>query len=293
MHRRPLVALSGAFACAAGLTVTGFIARAYPVGRFRDAATLEGFTELNRPRLAPLVDRIAHLADPEPYVLIGVVLVLIALVRGRIRVAIAVPIVMFCASASTELLKHLLAHPRPSEWFGGATIEAASWPSGHATAAMALALCAAMVSPPRLRATVAALGGGFAVAVSYSILMLGWHFPSDVLGGFLVAATWTLLAVAALAVGRRQESESAASPLARASGVAAPLAIVTAALGGVVGIVLSRPHVVTEYAANHRTFVIGALAIPLLAAALAAILVFAMSARPGTYAGGGRGAYSR
>jgi membrane-associated phospholipid phosphatase len=290
MHRRPLVALSGAFACGIGLTITGLIARAYPVARFRDAATLEGFTELNRPRLAPLVDRIAHLADPTPYAVIGAVLVVVALVRGRVRVAIAVPIVMFCASASTELLKHMLAHPRPSEWFGKTTIDAASWPSGHATAAMALAMCAVMVAPPRLRPTVAALGGGFAVAVSYSVLMLGWHFPSDVLGGFLVAATWTLLAVAVLNAGRRSEAYARPGLFAAPGGVAAPLAIVTAAIGGVIGIVLSRPHVVTEYASNHRTFVIGALAIPLLAAALAAILVFAMSARR---LGGEPGAYSR
>jgi membrane-associated phospholipid phosphatase len=287
MHRRPLVALSGALASAVGLTITGFIAQAYPVARFRDAATLEGFTALNRPRLAPLVDRIAHLADPEPYVVIGVVLVLIALLRGRIRLAIAVPIVMVCASASTELLKHLLAHPRPSEWFGNSTVSAASWPSGHATAAMTVALLGVMVAPPRLRPTAAALGGGFAVAVSYSILMLGWHFPSDVLGGFLVAATWTLLAVAALTAGRREEPEVSQSAVAQTAGVAAPLAIVTAALGAVIGIVLSRPHVVTEYASNHRTFVIGALAIPLLAALLGAALVYAMNSRPGP------GAYSR
>jgi membrane-associated phospholipid phosphatase len=281
MHRRPLVALSGALVCALGLTVTGIIARAYPVARFRDAATLEGFTELNRPRLAPLVDAIAHLADPLPYFVIGAVLVLIALVRGRVRVAIAVPIVMVCASASTELLKHLLAHPRPSEWFG-TTIEAASWPSGHATAAMALALCGVMVAPPGLRPTAAAVGGGFAVAVSYSILMLGWHFPSDVLGGFFVAATWTLLAVAALNAGRRRE-ESTAGVFGRPGGIAAPVAVVTAAIGAVIGIVLSRPHVVTEYASNHRTFVIGALAIPLVAAVLAAGLVYAMSGRPRVY----------
>ena len=26
----------------------------------------------------------------------------------------------------------------------------------------------------------------FAIAVSYSFLELGWHYPSDVLGGFLI-----------------------------------------------------------------------------------------------------------
>ncbi len=40
----------------------------------------------------------------------------------------------------------------------------------------------------------------FAIAVSYSFLELGWHYPSDVLGGFLVATVWTLLGIAALAL---------------------------------------------------------------------------------------------
>jgi hypothetical protein len=31
----------------------------------------------------------------------------------------------------------------------------------------------------------------FAIAVSYAILALGWHFLSDVIGGFFVAAMWT------------------------------------------------------------------------------------------------------
>jgi membrane-associated phospholipid phosphatase len=284
MHRRPRVALGAALVCTIGLAVTWLIARSYPVARFRDATTLEGFTGLNGPRLVPLVDAIAHLADPGPYLLIGSALSLIALLRGRPGVALAVPIVLVGAGATTELLKPLLAHPRPSEWLGPSRIDAASWPSGHATAAMTLALCGVMVVPPALRPTAAALGGAFAVAVSYSILMLGWHFPSDVLGGFLVAAIWTLLAVAAVGAGRsRRQDEEAADRASPASRVAAPLAVVAAGVGAVIGIVLSSPEVVTSYAANRRTFLIGALAIPALAAALAGALIYALSARPGAY----------
>ena len=63
---------------------------------------------------------------------------------------------------------------------------------------MMLALCAVLVSPRRLRPLVALLGTALAVGVSYSILVLGWHFPSDVLGGFLVAGGWTSLTLAGL-----------------------------------------------------------------------------------------------
>ena len=63
---------------------------------------------------------------------------------------------------------------------------------------MSLALASVLAVSGSMRPAVAALGALFAVAVSYSFLTLGWHFPSDVFGGFLVAATWTLLAIAGL-----------------------------------------------------------------------------------------------
>jgi membrane-associated phospholipid phosphatase len=61
-----------------------------------------------------------------------------------------------------------------------------------------------IVAPPRLRPTVGAVGGAFALAVAYAILTLGWHFPSDVFGGYLVAATYVLLAVSAIALSERR-----------------------------------------------------------------------------------------
>src|SRR5438128_469793 len=87
------------------------------------------------------------------------------------------------AVLAATLIKPLLAHPRAANLLGGVRPpQAGSWPSGHATAAMSLALCCVLAAPGRLRPAVAALGAAFAVAVSYSFQTLGWHYPSDVLG---------------------------------------------------------------------------------------------------------------
>jgi membrane-associated phospholipid phosphatase len=59
-------------------------------------------------------------------------------------------------------------------------------------------LCALLVLPARLRPPAAALGALFAAAVGCSLLILAWHLPSDVVGGYLVAALWASLAVAGL-----------------------------------------------------------------------------------------------
>src|SRR4051812_30123328 len=171
MLRRPGPPLALAVACAVALALTGALAKLVPVTRARDAQTLDGFLGLNKPRLTPVLDHVAHLADPAPYALTALLLALVALARGRRRSALAIPLVFVLTGMTTELLKHVVASPRVDEWLGSAPqIAAASWPSGHATAAMTMALCAVLAAPPRLRPTVAAVGGAFAVAVAYAIL---------------------------------------------------------------------------------------------------------------------------
>jgi membrane-associated phospholipid phosphatase len=77
-------------------------------------------------------------------------------------------------------------------------------------------LCAVLVAPARSRALVATLGGIYALAVGCSLLILAWHMPSDVLGGYLVAALWMAIVVAALRISdRRWPSASRRSAPAR------------------------------------------------------------------------------
>jgi membrane-associated phospholipid phosphatase len=269
-HPHPLL---GALICLCALVATGVLALTVPAVQVRDQAALRGFVEieLNRPRLGPLADHIASLADPVPYLLIGLALAVVAYVRGRPRVAAAIVLLLVATGTTTQILKPLLAHPRPDDWAYG-RISDASWPSGHATAAMTLALCAVMAAPQRLRPIVALVAAAFATAVSYAILMLAWHFPSDVLGGLLVAGTWTCLAVAAInALERRWPSPArAAEPPIRplepqvVGGAIAGVALVVAAVA------LTGPADVAGYAVDRPTFVAGAGAIAVLAGALAA-----------------------
>jgi len=271
-------AVRGAALCAAGLVVTGLLAYESPVFKAHDAATLQGFEGLARPRLTPALDRIAHLADPAPFALIGLALIIVAIARGRARVGLAIAIVLPAAAVTTESLKHVLAHPRLAEWLGADQIGAASWPSGHATAAMALALCGVIAVPGRFRPLAATVGGLFAIAVSYAILALGWHFPSDVIGGFFVAGMWTALAVAAVRAAdarwRPARRETAAPSPRRGTVVGAVPALIVAGVGALalaVAIAVGRPHAIATYASDHPSFMLGAAAIAALAALLAAV----------------------
>ena len=281
MLRRPGPPLLLAMATAIALAITGVLAKLVPLTRASDARTLNGFVDLNAPHLTPALNAIAHLADPMPYALVGLALAAIALARGRARVAVAIALLFVATGATTESLKHLLATPRFDEWLGHDQIGAASWPSGHSTAAMTMALCAVLAAPPRLRPTVAAIGGAFAVAVAYAILTLGWHFPSDVFGGYLVAATYVLLALSAIAFSeRRWPSRRGAEAASRPVDVVPALGVALVAAGAAIGVALARPQALLDYASAHTTFVAGALAIAALAAVLAGVIGSGFRAAP-------------
>ncbi len=272
-------ALVAAGVSAGLLFVTWFAAFHIGLVERADQSILQGFSDVgHRNGIEPVANFIANLCSPEPYLYFAWIPMLVAVLRGRPRVALAIGVILLGANLTTHLLKPLLAQPRPTWLLHGVTpVSAASWPSGHATAAMSFALCAVLGAPARVRPLVAAIGAAFAVAVCYSFLALGWHYPSDVLGGFLVAATWTLLAVAALLAmphARPAVASVSRTPTWRALGPPAAAVIGAGALALLVAV--ARPHAVVSFARSHEVFIIGAAAIALVALALATGLMLAV-----------------
>lgn len=189
-------ALGVASLCVLALLLTWVLAELVPAVRLRDATLLHDFVVLNSPSIEAVANFLIDLVGPVLVVIWSIALVAVASYRGRPRTAIAVAAVMALAPLSADRLKPLLAHRHVH--IGSAHVGAASFPSGHTTAALALVLCALLVVPPRQRVVIAVLGGGFALAVGAALLVLHAHMPSDVLGGYLLAALWVALAVAAL-----------------------------------------------------------------------------------------------
>jgi membrane-associated phospholipid phosphatase len=197
----PRSALWVAGLCVAALALTWVLAELVPAARARDASLLHHFALLGGSGLHEAAKVLIHLLDPLVFTLWALALVAIAIARGRPRVALAAAIVLAFAPITADRLKPLLAyhHVHIAHVFNGY----ASWPSGHATAAAVLALCAALVAPPRLRVPVAVGGAAFVLLYGAALLIDAWHMPSDVLGGVLLATLWIALAVAALRAAER------------------------------------------------------------------------------------------
>jgi membrane-associated phospholipid phosphatase len=282
MPKRATYALAGAGASVGLLFLTWFLAFHVAVFERADQKVLTGFAGLNRPRVSPILNGIAGLCDPQPFALFGALIVVGAAVRRRPKLAVAIAAALIGANVTTQLMKPLLAHTRTGSVPGVPGISAASWPSGHATAAMSLALAAVLAAPARVRPYVAALGALFAIVVSYSFLALKWHYPSDVFGGFLVAGAWALLAVAALLATSTRTQPAAADEATSKSRLSVrdaltPPGLALASAVGLVGlVVLARPQEVVSYARVHTAFMIGAPAIAAVALMVATTVVLAL-----------------
>jgi membrane-associated phospholipid phosphatase len=272
--------VAAALWCAVGFV--GLLALAYFVGpaRWIDNAALHGFTAMSNDRVDRVASAIAHLCNPLPYALASLVVIAIAARARGPRTAAAITIFIVGANATSQLLKPALGYHREiwnSNWHMY-NLSDAAFPSGHATAAMTLSVAALIIVPRAYRPLVAALGTVFTIAVSFALLILHWHFPSDVVGGYLVATAWGLLTFAALRALNERWPESGTVRQAARAALPAPSAATIAKAGlaaAVIAILVaaSRAHQIASFADPHTAATAVASAIAVAAAVLLAAVV--------------------
>lgn len=134
---------------------------------------------------------------------IGIVTVGVAgalALAGRGRMAAAVTAAVAGVPPLTIALKRTYARPRPD--VVSPLVDTVSWafPSGHTIASVTFfgtiaILVGFEVRRSAFRLFVAAYATGIGLLVATSRVYLGVHFPSDVLGGALIALAWVLVVV--------------------------------------------------------------------------------------------------
>jgi PAP2 superfamily len=173
--------------------------------------------------------------------LLGGAAILVAVIRGRPRLALAAAAVVGGANVATQLLKKAL--PRPDLLGGDALGLGNTLPSGHATVAMSIALAAVLVVPRRARGAVAAAGALYAAVVGVATLTAGWHRPSDAAAAFAV-----VVAVAATAAAwprprttsNRAERERSRSPVSAPLLVSVGIGLCGLSFAALVAVVAAR-----------------------------------------------------
>jgi membrane-associated phospholipid phosphatase len=256
IRRRPFVLITLFAISAVSAALVWVAAFLTPIGERVDRAVFAAFTDAGTSDLAPRISRVVTLADPLPFLLIGLALTGWALARRRWALGALVPVILLAANLTTQALKILIPHL--VERAGLESSTEMVWPSGHSTASMSLALCAVLVAGPRLRPVAAMLGAGYAVAVGYALVASSSHMPSDVLGGYLVAAAFASLGAAGLTASETSRPDRDPARRAFGSPLAAPAAGAIAVVAMAGAAVLARGPESWDLMDNAPAMVAGA-----------------------------------
>jgi YegS/Rv2252/BmrU family lipid kinase len=152
------------------------------------------------------------------------------LVRKHRRAAIFTVAVMVSASLLTTGIKLLYARSRPTWQDPVGKLVSRSFPSGHASSSAALAgvlivIAWMFIRRPGLRRAVYVSAVVLALAVGMDRVLLGRHFPTDVIAGWLLGAFVVLVGLTIYSPIPHSHAESAA-PLAEAVPSERALAVV-------------------------------------------------------------------
>jgi membrane-associated phospholipid phosphatase len=229
-RRRSAVLLAYGAACVVGLALCYLVAVRTGWGQHLDDDALLG-RSLN-PRVQQATSRLLRSIDVTSLAGLGGAIVLIALARARVWLAVSAAILIFGATVTSEVLKRILARPELTHPDRLAT---ASFPSGHTTVAASLAVALLIVVPPRWRGLVAVAGIAYAVVVGAATVTAGWHRPSDVVGAFFVTFAWATAICALLVAGRGSGSRAGRREARQSGRLAVPLLVVGALILAVVG----------------------------------------------------------
>jgi membrane-associated phospholipid phosphatase len=173
----------------------------------RDAARLKLFTA-HRSAFDVHAARLATTVGAVPILVVLAAAVGVVFWRRRLSLAVAVsPVVALAlAGLAVGVVKSVVGRPRPPVALHLVSESDASFPSGHATDSTAVFLTIAFVCAvfvfrrPILRVASVVAAGALSVAVGASRLVLGVHWPSDVLAGLAlglgVALTVTITSAA-------------------------------------------------------------------------------------------------
>lgn len=224
---RPLPVL--ALLCALGFVATFLVALHTGRGLHDDAALFHhvyGNTALPV-RAAGAARRLLLGIDAAFVVVAASLLAVLSIVQRRLDRAVAAVAIVVCSVGTAEVLKHGL--PRLD-----AAIPAGrppTFPSGHTSIAVSLGLALVLAAPPVLRPAAALVGAAYAAGIGLSVILLGWHFPSDVVGSFFICGFWAAAIAAVLPGTVARPAVSPAGVLVAVGGVAAAL-IVAAVVAG-------------------------------------------------------------
>lgn len=185
------------------------------VGADRAISTALRQVALDQPGLLAAMRVVTDAGRPLIWWIVHTVVAVFLLTRRHVRAALFVAVTAGIGGLLSRVIKELVVRDRP-EWTEPlAQASGFAFPSGHTTGtAIGVGVLLIVFLPlvaERWRWVVVTAGAVFTLAVGLSRVVLGVHWTSDVLGGLLFSAAWTLAMAAAFRPGLSSRAVSRAT----------------------------------------------------------------------------------
>lgn len=176
-----------------GLIALGLLVATYPTLPAWDAAFLLRLHRYATPAMNRAVAIATDLGTFWGVLPASLGLMAVSLWHRRWQSASYLAFVMAGSAGLNQIAKLLWHRVRPALWDGVPPHSDFSFPSGHATYSMAFVLALILLNwdSPK-RPWLFGSGGLFVLCIGASRVYLGVHFPSDIVGGWLLAIAWAI-----------------------------------------------------------------------------------------------------
>lgn len=159
-----------------------------------DGRIYEALYAGQRPALLIVARVLTFLGEPTLLVSAGFLVAAWLAWRKQARLALVLLVIVLVGRGLSELQKYWIARARPDLEPHLVVVKTSSFPSGHATSSMIFYLTLALaLAPGPWRRIAAAMAILLSLAIGTSRVMLGVHWPSDVIGGWSFGLLWVML----------------------------------------------------------------------------------------------------
>jgi undecaprenyl-diphosphatase len=160
-----------------------------------DRSIYEALYAGHRPTFVAVARIFTALGEPTSLIGASVVSTLWLWRAGRGRLGLVLLFIALIGRGLSEVQKYSIARVRPELEQHLVIVKTSSFPSGHATSSMIFYLALALALTAHSRWNRVAAGGAILLSllIGTSRVMLGVHWPSDVVGGWAFGLLWVLL----------------------------------------------------------------------------------------------------
>ena len=173
------------------LATTGFFSAADRAA----ATTMSLQAGQSRPDLITAMQATSWVGGGTPRWIIVTAICALLLWRGWTRPVVALAATSLASNLVSESLKSLFGRVRPDIVPHLDLATNPAYPSGHATNAAVVYILLALLVPARWRAPAMVAALAMTLLTGFSRIMLGVHWPTDVVGGWMLGTAFALIGV--------------------------------------------------------------------------------------------------